>query len=130
VTLSTSIFIARLLGPVFALIGVALILKVPMYRTVLKEFIGSAALVYLAGFLGLVAGLALVLVHNVWVADWPVLITLIGWITITRSLVTLYQPQRIVAMGSRILERPALFRVAAALNLALGVLLSYFGYRG
>lgn len=128
--MATSIFLARLLGPVFTLVGLALILKVPMYRTVLKEFIASPALTYLAGFLGLVAGLAIVLAHNVWVAGWPVIVTLVGWITIVRSVVTLYQPQRIVAMGSRILERPGLFTGAAALNLTLGILLSYFGYFG
>ena len=43
------------------------------------EFIGSRALIYVAGVLAFMPALALVLAHNVWVADWRVLITLIGW---------------------------------------------------
>jgi hypothetical protein len=76
----------------------------------------------------LLGGLALVLTHNVWALDWRLIITLIGWATIIRALVTIFQPQQIVAIGSKILERPRFFIGAAAVNLFIGLTLSYFGY--
>ena len=126
--MSTSLFIARLLGPLFVLIGLALPLREEMFRTILQEFIRSPTLLYLAGFLGLLGGLALVLTHNVWALDWRLIITLIGWVTIIRALVTMFQPQRIAAIGSKILERREIFHGAAAVDLVIGLVLSYFGY--
>ena len=88
-----SIFIAKLLGPLFILVGIALLSKTEMFQEILREFIESPALVYMAGFFGLLGGLALVLTHNIWVRDWRVIITLIGWATIIRALATVFQPQ-------------------------------------
>ena len=42
------------------------------------EVVGSITLVYLFGLFDFAAGLAIVLVHNVWTVNWRVLITLIG----------------------------------------------------
>ena len=126
--MSTSIFIAKLLGPVFVAVGIAIPLRAQAFRDLLREFIHSAALLYLAGFFGLLGGLALVLTHNVWVLDWRLIITLIGWITIVRALVTVFYPQVIVTAGSKLLEYPVVFYSAAAVNLLIGLVLSYFGY--
>ena len=54
--MSASIFIAKLLGPVFGLVGIALLVKLEMFRSILQDLMRSQALLYLAGFLGLLAG--------------------------------------------------------------------------
>ncbi|MDR3407548.1 MAG: hypothetical protein P4L68_03505 [Methylovirgula sp.] len=126
--MSTSIFIARLLGPLFVVVGIAVPLKTQMFRAILREFGQSRALLYLAGFLGLLGGLALVLTHNLWVRDWRLIITLIGWLTIIRALVTIFQPQWIAAFAERIIESRSWLTVAAVADLLIGVILSYFGY--
>ncbi len=126
--MQTSIFIARLLGPIFVLVGIALLSTPEAFRALLKEFIESRVLMYLAGFLGLLAGLALVLTHNVWVLDWRLLITLIGWISIVRAVVTIFQPQLIVSLGSKVIEHRGIFFGAAVIDLVIGLILSYFGY--
>lgn len=126
--MQTSIFIAQLLGPMFAVVGIALLLKPHMFRTILPEFIRSPTWLYLAGFIGLLAGLALVRTHNIWTADWRLIITVIGWLTLVRALITIFQPQWIVAAGNAILRRRGVFRGAAVANLVIGVALGYFGY--
>jgi hypothetical protein len=123
-----SIFIARLLGPLIVVMAVALLAQPESYRAILKEFIHSAALCYLAGFFGLLGGIALVLVHNVWTADWRVVITLIGWITIARGAFTLLWPQSVAAIGARLFESRRAVAIVAVVNLALGLFLSYLGY--
>ena len=90
--MQASIFVARLLGPMFLVIGIALLTKPEAYRSLLREFVGSAVSMYLAGFLGLTGGLAIVLTHNSWVLDWRLIITLIGWISIIRGVVTMIWP--------------------------------------
>lgn len=128
--MAASLFIAKLLGPVYAMVGVALFVRGQTFRTILEDFIRSPTVIYLAGFMGLLAGLTLALTHNIWMLDWRLVITLIGWISIGRALVTIFFPQYIVTTGSWILGRPKLLLVAGALNLAIGLTLSYFGYFG
>lgn len=112
----------------FVVLGIALLSKPQMFQTILQGFIGSATLLYLAGFFGLLGGMALVLTHNVWVADWRLIITLIGWVTLVRALISIFQPQWIVAAGTAILKQRGIFFGAAVLNLIVGLILSYFGY--
>ena len=126
--MTSSIFIARLLGPMFAAAGLAFLFRAQAFKGILREFIASPVLIYLAGFLGLLSGLALVLTHNVWALDWRLIITLIAWVAMARGLVTMFQPQWIAAAGSKLLEQPSYLTGAAVMNLVLGLVLVYFGY--
>jgi len=126
--MQTSVFLARLLGPIFALVGVALLFKAKAFRALLQGFIESPVLIYLAGFLGLLGGLALVLAHNVWALDWPLIITLLGWATLVRAVVTIFLPEQIISIGAKLLKHRATFPIAGAIDLAIGLVLSYFGY--
>jgi len=128
--MDASIFLARLLGPLFLILGIALPLKAKMYQSLVRDFIGSPVLIYLAGFLGLLSGLALILTHNLWVADWRLIITLIGWLSLLRALLTIFKPQWMVATGEKFLKSQALYFGAAVLNLLIGLALSFFGYSG
>ncbi len=126
--MQTSLFIARLLGPIFLVVGAALISRPEAFRALLREFVASGVLMYLAGFLGLLGALALIIVHNVWALDWRLLITLIGWATLVRALATIFRPQAIVSIADRLIEYKGAFPAAAAIDLIVGALLSYFGY--
>ena len=77
--MQTSIFLARLLGPLLLLTGAGIVLNPKSFRTIAGEVVRSVTLAYLFGFMDLAAGLAIVLTHNVWVASWRVLIGLTGF---------------------------------------------------
>jgi hypothetical protein len=81
----SSSYLARLLGPVLAVVGLAMLLRPADYLALVGDILRSPALLYLASVLGLLGGVALVLAHNVWTTDWRVIITLLGWITILDS---------------------------------------------
>jgi uncharacterized membrane protein len=124
----TSLFIAKLLGPIYIVVGVALLTRPGAFRVLLREFVASGVMMYLAGVLGLLGGLAIVLTHNVWALDWRVLITLIGWAMLVRAIVTIFWPQQIVSIGARLIESRNVFVVAAIANFLIGAILSYFGF--
>ena len=46
--------------------------------------------IYVSGVLFFVAGLAIVRVHNVWVRNWPVLVTLTGWFFFVLGLIRMF----------------------------------------
>jgi hypothetical protein len=126
--MATSIFLARLIGPVALVIGLALIFNGAVYRTMTQQFLDSYALIFLAGMLTLAAGLATVLSHNVWSADWRVIITILGWLWIIGGAVRLGAPQFAASMGRSTLANPLTPKIGAAICLVLGALLCFFGY--
>jgi pimeloyl-ACP methyl ester carboxylesterase len=109
--------IAKLIGP--TLIALAITESID-----LRAFGGNTApVVYLNGTLLFVAGLSIVLVHNVWTRGWPVLVTLIGWFGIFAGL------GRMIAPESTHSTHPAIFLLIALL-LAVGVVLTFKAYGG
>jgi uncharacterized protein YjeT (DUF2065 family) len=126
--MEASLFIARMIGPIALLMGLALAFNPAAYRTLTEEFLASYAMIFLAGLMALAAGLAIVLTHNVWTADWRVLITILGWLFVISGIARTAAPQRAAAMGRRVLAYPAALRIGAAVDLVLGALLCFFGY--
>src|SRR5262245_42838524 len=123
-----SIFLARLMGPVMAAIGIGALVNGAVYRTLAEEFLRSRALIYLSGLLMMTAGLATVLVHNRWALGWAVIITILGWIATIGGSVRIICPQATEKFGRRMLDNAMTFKVAGAVWLALGAVLCFFGY--
>jgi hypothetical protein len=68
-------------------VGAGILINPKPFHTMAGEVVRSVTLVYLFGLFDFAAGLAIVLTHNVWVANWRVLITLIGWLMLIRGAV-------------------------------------------
>jgi len=124
----TSIFLAKLIGPLFLAIGVGLVGNAAVYRKFAEEALASLALIYLTGLLAMTAGVAIVLSHNVWTLDWRVLITLLGWLAAIGGALRIVMPQGTQKFGRRILKHPHGMTIAAVIWLAVGAVLCFFGY--
>ena len=127
--MQTSIFLAKLIGPVFLAVGLGLLLNAATYRKLAEEFLHSTALVYLSGVLLMIGGTALLLAHNVWTLDWQVLITVLGWLAAIGGAARIIVPQGTQKIGRRIVASPAGLTVACVIWLAIGAVLCFFGYR-
>jgi hypothetical protein len=126
--MTTSIFLARLIGPVALALGLALVIQGSGFRAFATEFMASPALIFLSGIITLPAGLAIVLTHNVWTPDWRVVITVVGWLAIVTGAIRMIVPQQAAAKARVVIAHPALPKIGAAIWLAIGVLLCFFGY--
>ena len=126
--MATSVFIARLAGPVFLALGLGLLVNPGCYREITGEVLRSKALILYAGLLALPAGLAIVLTHNVWTADWRVVITLLGWLMIASGLLRIVAPAQAAAMGGSKINNPTIQKIGAAIWLGVGALLCFYGY--
>ena len=125
-------YIARLMGPVMLIIGIGMIggmlTEGDAYSSLLKEFIGSRALIFMTGVLALVAGLAIVNAHNLWVRDWRVVVTILGWLFILRGVSNLVFPGTVQTLGDRMIASHGGILAGAAATIALGSILSIMGY--
>jgi hypothetical protein len=126
--MQTSVFLAKLLGPFFLAVGAGLLFNGAAFRGIADEFLRSPALVFLAGLIVMPAGLAIVLTHNAWVLNWPVLITILGWLTLIGGVIRLTMPQGATSIGRTLYRHPSFAHTAAGIWLAIGALLCFFGY--
>ena len=126
--MQASIFLARLLGPLLLLQGAGLLANPRVFRTIASEVIGSVTLVYLFGLIDLAAGLAIVLTHNVWTANWRVLITLIGWLMLIRGVLRSLIPDTVMGYAKRLIRNERVYLVSGVVLTILGLVLCYFGY--
>lgn len=124
-----SLFLARLLGPTFVAIAVGMLVNLGMYQTMIAEALHPGIVVYLSGLLSLLAGLAIVNLHNRWQADWRVIITVLGWLMTIGGIIRIVLPQVAIAVGSTIYSGRASAIVAALIIGTLGAFLSFKGYR-
>jgi uncharacterized protein YjeT (DUF2065 family) len=128
--METSLFLAQLIGPVLIVIGVGLLLKKTEFREMATDFLSSRALIFVSGLLTLVTGLAIVLTHNVWEFNWPVIITILGWLSVFGGVFRILFPDSVQSMGTSMLDKPATMTVGGAIQVVLGLWLSYVGYMG
>jgi hypothetical protein len=124
-----SIFLAKLIGPILVLTAAGLLVNRKTLDTLAREILGSPVLLPLLGVLDFTAGLAIVLTHNVWVADWRVIITILGWLMIVRGAVRVLIPDQAKEVGSKVMKNKNAVTAILAGTLLLGLMLSYFGYR-
>ena len=90
----------------------------------------SPPTILLFGTVFLVAGLAIVLGHNVWRGGFlPVIITVIGWLLLFRGLALLLLPLDTVAGLSGSLELQRYLYLYLAAPFIVGVLITYAGFR-
>jgi hypothetical protein len=126
--MANSVFLAKLMGPIFLAGGVGLVANGATYRKFAEEFLSSIPLIFLSGLLLMTAGMALILTHNVWPADWSVLITLLGWVAAIGGAIRVVVPQGTQKIGRRFLMHPTAMTIAAVIWLAIGAVLCFFGY--
>jgi hypothetical protein len=128
--MDTSIFLARLLGSSMLVIGLGLLLNRATYRDMSLEFLDSPALIYIGGLIAFVAGLAIVLTHNVWVVGWPVVITIFGWVSLVAGIFRIVFPASVAHLGRRLIDNQGFLIGGITVYLLLGAWLSYAGYAG
>jgi hypothetical protein len=126
--MSTSVFLARLMGPVILTAAVSLFLNGDSQRAMARQFVESPPLIYLSGILVMTAGLAIVLYHNVWAFDWRLLITLFGWLAVIGGAIRILFFQNVEKIGEAILDSSWGITAAGIVWLVVGAVLCLFGY--
>jgi len=127
--MQVSIFLAKLLGPVLVLVAINLFMNPKTFRTMASEIVKSVTLVYLFGIMDFTAGLAIVLVHNIWALHWYVLITLLGWLLLIRGIARTVATEKVMSYAAKLAARRDLYAVAAAVTGVIGLILCYFGFK-
>ena len=94
-----SIFFARLWGSFFIIFGSLFIITRQLGKTI--EMTDDKAFVISTGYITLLMGLVTAILHNVWVASWEVVITILGWSTLIKGISKVGFPEQIHKQAQR-----------------------------
>jgi hypothetical protein len=126
--MESSIVLARIIGPLLIIVSVSILLNVKTYQRMYTEYIKSPALMYLAGTYALLLGLLMIQFHNLWIKGWPVIITILAWLSVTKGVAILLFPNGITRLSKPYTSSRTPLTVNAAVILILGLVLGYVGY--
>ncbi len=126
--MQTSIFLAKLIGPVALLMGLVMLLDPARVRTMAREVMQGEAFIFMSGIITLPMGLALVNAHNIWTSDWRVLITLFGWMAVAAGIARLAFGGQLKTVGAAMVDNKMALAIPAMLMTLLGACLSYIAY--
>lgn len=123
-----SLFLAKLIGLTIIIISAAMLANKRDVNLLFGIYKHPEA-VFLTGFLEVGLGLSLVLSHNIWVMDYRVVITIIGWALLARGVARTVAPDFVVRNLERFKKMgPTTMNVLLGIVFLLGVYLAYMGF--
>jgi hypothetical protein len=124
-------FLSRLLGLYCIIIAVAMLAHKDATLETITALVHDRPLIFIVGVITLFAGLAMVLVHNVWSGGAAaIVVTILGWVTLIKALLfLLLPPAAAIEFYLGTVHYAQHFYVYAAFSLALGVYLAYVGFK-
>lgn len=123
-----SIVLAQLLGPFIIAIGLGVIINAKALPLIGDGFSKNLGLVFLSGVFTLLGGLTILLFHNIWAADWRLIITIFGWITLIKGLWLTVLPQTVAKVAGLYLKNTSLVLAVWIIMLLFGAFLTSKGY--
>jgi len=127
--MKTSKTIAGLIGPTLVIIAASMLLNIGSFPALAEQVSRDPALIFVSGILLLVAGLAIVRVHNRWTNGWPVLLTVLGWLAVVSGVGRMLFPTALAAIAGGFGQNIGAIIAGAIVLLGLGAFLSFKAYR-
>ena len=128
--MTTSILLARLLGPYCVIVALGVLLNIKVYHKVIEDSVKNSAIIYIAGVLALIFGLLIVQFHNVWILDWPLIITMMGWLGLVKGVRLIVFPGSLPQTFEFYQKNPAFLVTRLIVIFLLGLILTVAGYLG
>lgn len=122
-----SIFLAKVLGLYLLIMAIAMLVNGQRFRNMVNEVSGNA-LIFFSGIMALIIGILIVVSHNIWVTDWRVIITIIGWLALIKGIVRLLFPEFVMKKVRVFVENNTAYYIITIILLIVGIYLVYAGF--
>ena len=121
----TTLILAKLFGFYFIIIGTALVLNQAWYQKAIHDIGNNNGQTLLTGIITLILGLIAVALHNVWVYDWEVWITLLCWLLLIKGIIRTMFPSYFQHMAKKIRLTTHFINSISIVLMTIGLLLLY-----
>lgn len=126
--MTTSIIIAKILGPLYMLSAFAWLFNRNVYGEIIEEYAHNRALLYVSAILAFLFGAVILTFHNVWTANWQGVITFLGLLGLIKGVSIIVYPVGTMKMARWFSKHQPTLAAMFVLVFVLGVVLTYFGY--
>ncbi len=123
-----SLLLGKVVGIYLLVMGISLLIRKETWMHVVKKYTKNSALMMAVATAELIVGLLIVLTHNIWVNDWVVVVTVIGWLMFIEGVVYLLLPVETMKKLVKSFNKPAYYKVCGIIALVLGILLTYITF--
>ena len=123
-----AIWISKFLGPIILVLSIPMIFTPISLQEITRRALTDSPLILISGVLAMTAGLSIVNMHNVWVLDWPLIVTLFGWALVVSGASRIIAPRTVDKVGGAMMDRPIMTRIVGAFWALLGAFLTFKGY--
>lgn len=118
-----SYFLAELMGLSFILIGLAGLIRPKLLLNAVRDFDHDSFSTFGLGVVTMIAGVALVMAHNVWDGTWRVVVTIFAWATLLKGFLYMTAPKSLLNMQRKLVKNETNVRVAMVVILIIGLYL-------
>jgi hypothetical protein len=126
--LDSTFVIARIIGPVFIVAGIALIAEREYMLAALGDFMTVGGLMVFGALVSLLLGLTIITLHRRWDGFTAGLVGAIGWLSVARGAITLLAPGLAHEAGNFVLTHANFVPIVGCALALLGLWLTYAGY--
>ena len=119
--------LAKIFGIYLFVITLAMLFNPRAFKLLISEFVSNSAVLSLGGFIALILGTILIVIHNVWVMDWRVSLTLISWLIFFKGCIRLLVPQMLPRIATYF-QQPSFYFSTTAFYIILAVFFIYHGF--
>ncbi len=126
--MEVSIFLGRALGIYLLIISISMLLNYKVFFNTFQQWIEQPPTITLTAFISIILGILMVLVHNVWVMDWRLIITILAWLTLIKGIVRLNFPHAVPETMEYFHQRKPAYFTLAIFGIVLAIILLVFSF--
>ena len=120
--------IFQIISLVYITVGIGILVNPEFYKKLFEDFIENTAVLYLGGITALVVGYLILAFHNTWTMDLSVIITIFGWLALTKGIVILVRPKIMIALSKAMVKKENILKIEAIAVVTLGLAFSFLGF--
>lgn len=125
--METSIFIAKILAVTYLAMGLWFLISGDYYKKELIKLLDNACITLMGGLMAIILGALIIQYHSFWVKDWPVIITIIGWIALIKWVLLLVFPH-FIHYFKPLLKSENIHKFFTPVCIIVGLIFAYFGF--
>jgi hypothetical protein len=128
IAMEISILLAKFWGLYCLILCLILLLRPDVLRSLFSYNIDDPHFMLLTGFMAFSMGLANILLHNIWTADWRVVITLMGWMALLKGIMRIGFPSASARSIQTLQHGKYTVFISGTLGAILGAWLTWVGF--
>ena len=122
-----TLLLAQAIGLYLFIMAIIMLSRAEYYRNMLTHINAGDSKIFSVATSSLAVGIFLVLIHNIWIWESEVLVTMIGWLVLIKSVICLSFPESMANLCNKVYAGWGYYAVAGITGI-VGMLLISHGF--